>query len=61
MATPTPTAWTASWPAWLTSNWKEQRSDLLLKAEGTTIQGAPMLSADIIGDWREEVVLPATD
>jgi len=42
-------------------NWKEQRSDLLLKAEGTTIQGAPMLSADIIGDWREEVLLPATD
>lgn len=42
-------------------NWKEQRSDLLLKAEGTTIQGAPMLSADILGDWREEVVLPATD
>ncbi len=42
-------------------NWKEQRSDLLLKAEGTTIKGAPCLSADILGDWREELILPATD
>jgi len=42
-------------------NWKEQRSDLLLKAEGTAISGAPSLSADILGDWREEVILPSTD
>jgi rhamnogalacturonan endolyase len=42
-------------------NWQEQRSDLLLKAEGTAISGAPSLSADILGDWREEVILPATD
>lgn len=42
-------------------NWREQRSDLLLNAEGTAISGAPSLSADILGDWREEVILPATD
>lgn len=42
-------------------NWKEQRSDLLLSADGTAISGAPSLSADILGDWREEVILPATD
>jgi rhamnogalacturonan endolyase len=42
-------------------NWKEQRSDLVLKADGTAIQGAPSLSADILGDWREEVILPAAD
>jgi rhamnogalacturonan endolyase len=42
-------------------NWREQRSELLLKAEGTAISGAPCLSADILGDWREEVILPATD
>jgi rhamnogalacturonan endolyase len=42
-------------------NWLEQRSDLLLKAEGTATEGAPSLSADILGDWREEVILPAAD
>ncbi len=42
-------------------NWQEQRSDLLLDAQGTAIQGAPSLSADILGDWREEVILPAAD
>ncbi len=42
-------------------NWKEQRSDLLLEAEGTATEGTPSLSADILGDWREEVILPAAD
>lgn len=42
-------------------NWKEQRSVLLLKTEGTATEGTPSLSADILGDWREEVILPAAD
>ena len=42
-------------------NWQEQRSDRLLRAEGTTSPGAPAFSGDILGDWREEVILAAAD
>jgi rhamnogalacturonan endolyase len=42
-------------------NWKEQRSERLLNLEGTSVPNAPSLSGDVVGDWREEVVVPATD
>jgi rhamnogalacturonan endolyase len=46
-------------------NWETQTTNVLLTAEGaTSINGTkstPCLSADILGDWREEVILPSTD
>lgn len=46
-------------------NWKTKQTDVLLKAEGFhSINGTkstPVLSADLIGDWREEVILCSDD
>ena len=46
-------------------NWETERTDLLMKAEGfRSINGTkstPVLSADLIGDWREEVILVSED
>lgn len=46
-------------------NWETEKSDLLLFAEGASSNNGtkqnPALSADILGDWREEVILRASD
>ena len=46
-------------------NWREERTDTLLRAEGCVwtngTKGNPCLSADLLGDWREEVVWPSAD
>jgi len=46
-------------------NWDTESTDLLFVAEGCQpINGTksnPMLSADLFGDWREELVLPTTN
>jgi rhamnogalacturonan endolyase len=46
-------------------NWVNERTDLLMVAEGcVSVNGTkstPMLSADLLGDWREELILPTTD
>ncbi len=46
-------------------NWETEKTELLLKAEGFhSINGTkstPVLSADLIGDWREEVILCSDD
>lgn len=46
-------------------NWQEERTDLLFEAKGTVsnnwTKANPSLSADILGDWREEVLLPSRD
>ena len=46
-------------------NWETEETDLLLKAEGVVsnngTKGNPCLSGDILGDWREEVLLRTTD
>lgn len=46
-------------------NWQDETETNLLMAEGcTSINGTksnPSLSADILGDWREEVIWPSAD
>lgn len=46
-------------------DWKSGSEKLLLDPPGTTSNNGtkrnPALSADILGDWREELVLPSTD
>jgi rhamnogalacturonan endolyase len=46
-------------------NWKQSKEESLLVAEGSTsINGSkatPVLSADLFGDWREEVILARED
>jgi rhamnogalacturonan endolyase len=46
-------------------NWETQKTDRTLTAEGcTSINGTkatPCLSADLLGDWREEVIWPTED
>jgi rhamnogalacturonan endolyase len=46
-------------------NWREQKTERLLTADGcTSVNGTkatPSLSADILGDWREDVIWPTTD
>jgi rhamnogalacturonan endolyase len=46
-------------------NWKEETTDLLLEAEGATsnngTKATPTLSADLFGDWREEVIWRSED
>ncbi|WP_321334107.1 rhamnogalacturonan lyase [uncultured Bacteroides sp.] len=46
-------------------NWKTEKTDLLLKAEGVVSNNGtkanPCLSGDILGDWREEVIWPSAD
>lgn len=46
-------------------NWQTEASDLLLRAEGAAAnngtKATPALSADLIGDWREEVLWRAAD
>lgn len=46
-------------------DWKEQRCREVFRAEGArSISGTkatPVLQGDLIGDWREEVILPAED
>lgn len=46
-------------------NWETQKTDRLLTADGAAsnngTKSTPMLSGDILGDWREEVVLRAED
>jgi len=46
-------------------NWQTEQSDLLLRAEGAASnngsKATPALSADLIGDWREEVLWRAAD
>ncbi|WP_277557747.1 beta-galactosidase [Ereboglobus sp. PH5-10] len=42
-------------------NWREQRSERLLAPDGVVAKGAPVLSGDIFGDWREEVIWAAED
>ncbi|MDZ7690759.1 MAG: rhamnogalacturonan lyase [Balneolaceae bacterium] len=41
-------------------NWKNEQTELLLEAEGSTsnngTKSTPTLSADLFGDWREEVI-----
>ena len=49
------------------SKWdpRTQKAERLLTAEGcTSVNGTkatPSLSADILGDWREEIIWPTTD
>jgi rhamnogalacturonan endolyase len=46
-------------------NWKEETTELLLEAEGSTsnngTKSTPTLSADLFGDWREEVIWRAEE
>jgi rhamnogalacturonan endolyase len=46
-------------------NWEAAREDLLLDPEGTVSNNGtkqnPALSADLLGDWREELVVPSAD
>jgi rhamnogalacturonan endolyase len=46
-------------------NWQEERLDTLFVAEGATsnngTKATPVLSGDLLGDWREEVILRAAD
>ncbi len=46
-------------------NWEKERTDLLLEAEGSVsnngTKATPTLSADLFGDWREEVIWRAED
>src|SRR5205814_8379165 len=46
-------------------NWETESEDLLLEAEGCTsnngTKATPCLCADILGDWREEVIWRTTD
>lgn len=46
-------------------NWETQSSDRLLTAEGARTnnhtKGNPSLQADLLGDWREELVFPSSD
>ncbi len=46
-------------------NWEKEATTPLLVAEGcTSVNGTkanPALSADILGDWREEVIFPTSD
>ncbi|MVA76012.1 hypothetical protein GC722_08245 [Auraticoccus sp. F435] len=55
LGTPTVSKW----------NWEADRSEEVFRAEGTTTnnttKGNPALQADLLGDWREELVYPITD
>ena len=55
MGVPTITKW----------NWETESSDRLLTATGARTnnhtKGNPSLQADLLGDWREELVFPSTD
>jgi rhamnogalacturonan endolyase len=46
-------------------NWNEQRLDTLMVAEGAAsnngTKATPALSGDILGDWREEILLRAAE
>jgi rhamnogalacturonan endolyase len=46
-------------------NWEKQTTDRIVTADGCTscngTKATPSLSADILGDWREEVIWPTTD
>ena len=46
-------------------NWRTQRTERLLTANGCRsnngTKATPTLSADLLGDWREEVILPSAD
>lgn len=46
-------------------NWETETSDRLLTATGARTnnhtKGNPSLQADLLGDWREELVFPSTD
>lgn len=46
-------------------NWEQGTDDVLFTAEGCTsnngTKSTPALSADLLGDWREEVILRTTD
>ena len=46
-------------------NWETRKADRILTAEGcTSVNGTkatPSLSADLLGDWREEILWPTTD
>src|SRR5699024_2966606 len=41
-------------------NWEKETTELILEAEGSTsnngTKATPALSADLFGDWREEVI-----
>lgn len=46
-------------------NWEKEKTNLLLKADGSVsnngTKATPTLSADLFGDWREEVIWRAED
>ena len=46
-------------------NWEKETTDVLFTAEGSAsnngTKSTPALSADLFGDWREEVMLRSTD
>lgn len=46
-------------------NWDKQTTDRLFTAEGARsnngTKSTPTLSADLLGDWREELILPSED
>ncbi|MCE0459771.1 rhamnogalacturonan lyase [Curtobacterium flaccumfaciens] len=46
-------------------NWNTRQRDVLLQADGTLTDNGtkvnPMLQADLLGDWREEVVVRSAD
>ncbi len=46
-------------------NWRDSSETVLLSAEGASsnngTKSTPVISGDILGDWREEVVLRSTD
>lgn len=46
-------------------NWETESTDVLMKAQGVTANNGsksnPCVSADIFGDWREEIIWATTD
>ncbi|HOX04561.1 MAG TPA: rhamnogalacturonan lyase [Candidatus Paceibacterota bacterium] len=42
-------------------NWNQGIEERLFRAEGWSRSRAPTLAADLLGDWREEVIFPSPD
>ncbi len=42
-------------------NWKESIEEVLFEAEGRRWMRNPSLAGDLLGDWREELLIPAPD
>ena len=42
-------------------NWQREEMEPIVEFEGVTFSRGPTISGDLLGDWREEVVLVAPD